>query len=143
MPSSRYKISIEENPSKDDILIVREGLQHFNRLHVPDDNYQPMVLFLRDPDGTIVGGLLGETYWGWMHIGILWLRESVRRQGFGSQLLTAAEEEAARRGCRGVHLDTMSFQALPFYLRHGYQVFGELEDLPPGNRRIFLFKKFA
>jgi GNAT superfamily N-acetyltransferase len=143
MHPSCYKISIEENPSDEDVLFVREGLQHFNRLHVPDDDYQPVVLFLRDPDGTMVGGLLGETYWGWLPIGILWLQEAVRRQGFGSRLLSAAEEEAARRGCRGVHLDTMSFQALPFYQKRGYQVFGELENLPPGNRRIFLFKKLV
>ncbi len=143
IPPPRYKISVEENPSDEDILCVREGLQQFNRMHVPDDDYRPMALFLRGPEGIIAGGLLGETYWGWLHIGILWLQEAIRRQGFGSRLLAAAEEEAARRGCRGVHLDTMSFQALPFYQKRGYQVFGALDDLPPGHRRIFLFKKLV
>ena len=141
LSSSAYKICKEENPSDEDIRQVREGLQQFNRLHVPDDDYQPMVLFLRDSEGKIFGGLLGETYWGWLHIGILWLLELIRRQGFGSRLLAAAEEEAIRRGCRSAHLDTMSFQALPFYEKHGYQTFGVLENLPAGHRRIFYLKK--
>jgi hypothetical protein len=39
-----------------------------------------------------------------------------------------------------VHLDTMSFQALPFYQKQGYTVFGILEDLPEGHRRYYLRK---
>jgi hypothetical protein len=37
-------------------------------------------------------------------------------------------------------LDTMSFQALDFYLKLGYTVFGRLDDLPEGHSRIFLKK---
>jgi len=140
MPSSRYIISFEENPAEEDIRRVREGLQDYNRLHVPEDDYRPFTMFLRDPEGNVAGGLLGETYWGWLHVGILWLEETIRRQGYGSQLLDMAEKIAAQRGCRGVHLDTMSFQALPFYERHGYKIFGVLEDLPPGHRKFFLSK---
>jgi len=52
-----------------------------------------------------------------------------------------AEEEARRRGCHSVHLDTLSFQALPFYQKHGYAVFGALENHPVGHTRYFLKKK--
>jgi GNAT superfamily N-acetyltransferase len=72
---------------------------------------------------------------------VLWIDESVRRQGYGKQLLHAAEQEALRRDCRAAHLDTMSFQALPFYERQGYSVFGVLDDLPVGEKRIFLCKR--
>jgi hypothetical protein len=34
----------------------------------------------------------------------------------------------------------MSFQAQPFYEKQGYTVFGVLEDLPDGHKRIFLKK---
>jgi GNAT superfamily N-acetyltransferase len=139
--TSKSKITIEENPSEQDVRAVREGLNGFNRLHAPDEDYRPVALFLREADGRVSGGLLGETYWGWLHIGILWLEEKKRGLGYGSQLLAAAEQEAVRRGCRRAHLDTLSFQALPFYEKNGYSVFGVLDDLPAGHRRFFLFKK--
>jgi ribosomal protein S18 acetylase RimI-like enzyme len=65
------------------------------------------------------------------------------RKGLGSKLLQTAEAEAIRRGCKHAHLDTLDFQAPGFYLKKGYQVFGELQDLPPGHRRIFLRKDLA
>ena len=133
-------ISLEDNPPSQDVMYVQNCLREFNLLHAPADNYQPLQLFLRTEEQTILGGLLGETYWGWLHISYLWIDESLRKQGFGKQMLQIAEQEAVRRGCRSVHLDTMSFQALPFYERLGYSVFGTLNDLPAGHKRIFLMK---
>ncbi len=141
--TSKSKITVEENPSEQDVRVVREGLNSFNRLYAPEEEYRPLGLFLREADGTVSGGLLGETYWGWLHVGILWLEEKERGLGYGSQLLAATEQEAVRRGCRHVHLDTLDFQALPFYEKNGYSVFGVLEDLPEGHRRFFLSKKLV
>jgi ribosomal protein S18 acetylase RimI-like enzyme len=58
-------------------------------------------------------------------------------------MLLQAEQEAKARGCRGVWLDTYSFQARGFYERLGYAVFGTLDDYPPGQSRIFLHKAFV
>ena len=120
---------------------IEVGLEAYNRLYAPPDNHRPLTITLRKADGTLVGGLLGETYWGWLYVRILWLAEHVRGRGYGSRLLAKAEQEAVRRGCRRAHLDTMSFQALPFYERNGYAVFGVLHDLPPGHSRYSLQKE--
>ena len=138
-----YTIELEVTPNVDDVHAIYDGLSAYNRQHVPQDNYQPMVLVLRDPAGKVAGGLAGDTYWSWLHVDALWLDESVRGLTFGTKLLQMAEQEAVRRGCRHVHLDTMSFQAQPFYEKQGYTVFGVLEDLPDGHRRIFLKKDLA
>jgi N-acetylglutamate synthase-like GNAT family acetyltransferase len=55
--------------------------------------------------------------------------------------LTIAEDEARQRGAKNVYLDTFSFQSPNFYKQHGYQVFGELPDFPPGYQRHFLTKQ--
>jgi GNAT superfamily N-acetyltransferase len=140
---SQCRICLEADPSPDDVRFVRQGLEAYNRLYAPEDNYQPLTVLLRATDQRLVGGLLGETYWGWLHIGILWLDESVRQKGYGSQLLAAAEQEAIRRGCHHAHLDTMSFQAVGFYQQHGYVEYGVLEDLPTGHSRHFFTKTLA
>ena len=56
--------------------------------------------------------------------------------------MAQAEAEAARRGCIGAWLDTFSFQARPFYQRHGYVVLGEIKDYPPPHSRFFMVKQF-
>jgi hypothetical protein len=41
---------------------------------------------------------------------------------------------------RELHLDTFDFQAKDFYVKHGYEVFGVLEDCPEGHVRYFMKK---
>ena len=66
-----------------------------------------------------------------------------RGQGLGTRLLALAEEEGIKRGCISAFLDSLSFQAPDFYLKRGYEIWGELKDLPVGHRRIFLQKKLV
>jgi GNAT superfamily N-acetyltransferase len=95
---------------------------------------------VRDEAQTIQGGLVGLIYLGWLHVNALWMQEGLRGQGFGKSLLAKAEEEAARLGCANACLETFSFQALPFYEKQGYAVFGELPDFPLGGKKYFLSK---
>ena len=44
------------------------------------------------------------------------------------------------RGCTNAYLDTFDFQALPFYRKEGYGLYGTLEEFPPGHRRYYLSK---
>ena len=131
---------MNRHPSETETDYIREALNQFNCAHVGDDGHTPLHLIEYDADGNIIGGLLGGTYWGWMYIDILWVREDHRRQGIGSRLLTEAEKEAVRRGCHHVHVDTMSWQAPMFYQKHGYEVIGVLPDIPRGNQKYLLMK---
>jgi GNAT superfamily N-acetyltransferase len=74
---------------------------------------------------------------------MFWLSEEIRGQGVGSELLARAEKEGLERGCQHSFLDTTSFQALPFYLKQGYQLYAQLDDFPPGHSRYFLKKKIT
>ena len=95
---------------------------------------------MRDAADTIRGGMLAEVGWGWLHLSVLWVDEGVRGNGYGVELLAAAEAEARRARCARVFLDTFSFQAKPFYEQNGYEVFGLLEGFPRGHERCFLRK---
>jgi GNAT superfamily N-acetyltransferase len=134
-------LQLESEPKKEDIDFIWQGLERYNLQYAPEGGFSRLVLTLRNGAGQLVGGLLGEIYWGWLHISILWLEEDVRGKGFGRKLVQAAEQEARQRGCHAVNLDTLDFQALPFYEKLGYTIFGLLEDHPVGHTRYFLQKK--
>lgn len=128
------------DPDPVDVSQIRDNLMEFNRRFAVDDHYQPLTIIARDPQNTLVGGLLGETYWGWLHISIVWIHGDLRGKGYGTLMLHQAEAEALRRGCHYAHLDTMDWQALDFYEKHGYSIFGVLENLPIGHSRYFMQK---
>jgi GNAT superfamily N-acetyltransferase len=138
--SNSFTLAIEDAPSARDVQAVRDGLEAHNRLHAPPNTLVPLTIFVRDADGALAGGLLGGSAWGWLHIDILWVDERARGQGYGQRLIGLAEAEGRRRGCHHVFVDTMSFQALPFYQKLGYAQWGELDDFPIGHKRHFLKK---
>ena len=131
---------MNQNPREREIRFVREALARFNQAHVGEDGHTPLHIVEHDREGNVIGGILGGTYWGWMYIDILWVREDCRGRGIGSGLLAEAEREALRRGCHHVHLDTMSWQAPDFYRKRGYTVIGVLPDIPQGNQKYLLMK---
>ena len=136
------QISSEPDANPEDVAVIETGLNQFNLTVSNIRDYQPVAIFLRDAAGTIHGGLIGNMGGGWLHIKNLWITQPLRHQGYGSRLLRAAEEQARAASCRGAFLDTFSFQARPFYERHGYQCFGELHDHPTGHSHYFMRKLF-
>lgn len=136
-------IRISDQPDPDTNTFISDQLTQFNLQHVAGDQHRRLFLYAYDDQGAVAGGLLGGTYWGWLEIKILWVRVDQRGQGLGRRLVQAAEQEALRRGCKHAHVDTMDFQAPDFYQKLGYTVWGVLDDLPEGHRRIFFRKRLA
>ena len=125
---------------ENEIKYIRESLAQFNRSVVGDDGHTALNIIEYDENGSIIGGILGGSYWGWMYVDVLWVHENHRNKGIGTKLLYEAEREAIRRGCSYVHLDTMSWQAPEFYKKHGYEVICVLPDIPEGNQKYLLMK---
>jgi GNAT superfamily N-acetyltransferase len=120
---------------------IDDGVDLYNIAVTGLPSYFPANFVLRSERGEVLGGLLAMIWGDWLRVRTLWVSEPARGLGHGSRLLEAAEAYAKERGCRGVSLDTFSFQARPFYERHGYTVFATHEDDPPGHARHFLEKR--
>lgn len=140
--SAHVRLDIEDAPRDSDVEALPNGLEAFNESRWPGhQQWQPLAVFARER-GSVVAGLAGETYSGWLFIRYLWVSDRLRGQGIGRELMAGAEARALERGCHSAWVDTFSFQAPGFYRKLGYEPFGEL-DYPPGHKRIFLQKPLA
>jgi GNAT superfamily N-acetyltransferase len=134
----------EIEATESDVLMILEGLGRNILKHLGNVELGKSIrVFLRDEEGRVVGGTTANVFGGWVYISLLWVEESLRNQGYGTELMKRLEREAMGLGCRYAHLDTYSFEARPFYERLGYKVFGVLEDYPAGHRKYFLKKRLA
>ena len=136
-----YSIVYVEHPEQSAWGIIGQGISSYNKQQAGDDKAQRLCFALVGPDQVIVGGVIGALYWDWLYVDLMWVQEEFRGRGYGHRLLTLVEDEARQRGAKNVYLDTFSFQAPGFYRQHGYRVFGELQDFPPGHQRYFLTKQ--
>ena len=125
------KMILQEKFVAIETQVIEQGLtEHARAAGIEPRNYRPLVIFLYDERETVVGGLVAETVWGWLRVKEFWVAEHYRGQGWGAKLLALAESHAIERGCQHAFLDTFDFQALSFYQKQGYEIFGSLADFP-------------
>jgi GNAT superfamily N-acetyltransferase len=129
--------------TKEEAEFVCDKLGEFNLSQVPATHEPTLVLknYAIKENGTIITGINAFVYhWGILYIEILFVDENHRDKGLGTTLLQKVEQEAKEMGATLAHLDTFDFQTLDFYLKHGYEVFGVLEDCPKDHKRYYLKK---
>lgn len=136
-------LTLVDSPTASEVDTIFAVIRSYNDAHIEVWQPERFAIFIRDQAGQLRGGVYVVCARGWMYLDGLAVAEDERRRGLGSRLLNAAEYEARRRGCHHAWLETYSFQARPFYERHGYQVFGALDDYPHGHQRYFMHKALA
>jgi GNAT superfamily N-acetyltransferase len=104
-------------------------------------HFEQMCAALRDSHAGIQGGVVAESFWGWLHVSTLVVCSTYRGRGHGRRLLTAAEGWGRERGCHDTWLTTTTFQARGFYEHLGYSVFAELPDYPSGQILLFMRRR--
>jgi len=138
----RANIVMQPYASGDVMETVNRGIQtHASAaIGLPEQMWSAANFFLKDEDGEILGGALGNTWGLWLYVSDVWVDPSLRGKGHATKLMTAIEQMAIQRGCLNSYLDTFSFQARPLYEKLGYKVFGTLENHPQGHSHYFLKK---
>jgi GNAT superfamily N-acetyltransferase len=89
---------IEVEPAPKDLRVLEDGLYAYNVEQTGSDDGKWLSIFVRDDCGEIVAGLHGWTWCGACKVERLWVRQDLRRQGYGQRLLAAVEQEAGQ-GC--------------------------------------------
>lgn len=137
-------LTVTDAPEAAAEAAIRDGLSDYNFDKAGYRDHRPLAILISDPDsGEVVGGLLGSTSFGLLRIDRFFLPEGLRKQGLGTRIINAAEEEGRRRGCIRALLTTLSFQAPGFYQRQGWKVLAELEGVAPAPTRFLMTKKLV
>ena len=133
-------ITLSETPSEADRDAIIAPLLAYNIARAGDPRKRPVALLLTDDKGAKLGGLWGRIGYDWLFVELLSVPEQHRGSGLGAALMRRAEQVARGEQCVGIWLDTYDFQARGFYEKLGFEVFGAIDDYPPGHQRFFLRK---
>ncbi|MBE5904987.1 MAG: GNAT family N-acetyltransferase [Pseudobutyrivibrio sp.] len=134
-----FRITADGN--EQDINDIFEMLKEYNLSSREESENVPLGIFFEDGKGKKLAGLTGETFGNWLCIHYLFVEDHLRKDGLGSKLLEAAENEARNRGCKYAFVDTFSFQAPEFYIKHGYKEVFALNDYPYTGKRFYYTKE--
>lgn len=134
-----WQIVISDTDSKADQAALHDALYAFNCAATGFRDGRALSCFLHDDDG-LVAGIDGFSWGGYARVEYLWIAEARRGRRLGTRLLAAAEDEARRRGCGTIVLDSHSFQAPELYRDRGYCEIGTTVNTPRGYSQT-LFQK--
>ena len=129
-----------ENTESQKSQIIGDLIRSYNRSKREVAESEPLNLYVEGEHGEIMAGLVAETFGNWLEIEYLFVKEDLRGQGIGSQLLQQAESEAKKRNCRFAFINTYQFQAPAFYQKYGYKEVFVLKDYPYSGQRHYYQK---
>lgn len=133
-----------EESTREEYNLVDKGIVEYNLSKVPftqEPSFVPINKVIKGENGEVLAGINSLLYcWNCLYIDVLWVKKEFREEGYGTVLLNEVEGIAKERGCKLIHLDTFDFQAKDFYLKHGYEIFGVLDDCPLEHKRYYMKK---
>jgi GNAT superfamily N-acetyltransferase len=97
-------IIFEPDAAADQSHIVQTILSSYNVAITGQAEWYPVAFFLKDDNGEILGGLLGDIWAAWLRVRTLAVAAPARGHGFGTELMKRAELYAIERGCVSRHL---------------------------------------
>ena len=134
-------LEVEQDPNPSHRTTLRSLLAGHNAEQAGPVDFRHLAVLLRGADGSAMGGLLGYTGRGWMHVELFALPPAARGSGLGTRVMEMAHDEARARDALGAKLATASYQARPFYERLGYTIYGTIPDYQPGGHARFLMAR--
>ena len=129
-----------ENTESQKAQEIGDLIRSYNRSKREATESEPLNIYVEEDNGELMAGLVAETFGNWLEIEYLFVKEDLRGQRIGSQLLQQAESEAKKRNCRSVFVNTYQFQAPTFYQKRGYKEVFTLRYYPYTGQRHYYQK---
>ena len=135
------KIEVLENPEQELIDYLDKKIADFNWANWEVSERLPLAVQLKNEQGEVIAGAAARTFGDWLLINTLWVSEDLRGQDIGSKILKEIEAAGKNRGCSMCLLDTLNFQAMPFYQKYGYETQWVQQGYPKTGCKYFMVKK--
>jgi len=136
-------IEIIDQPEKELIDFLDKQIADFNWARWEVSERKPLAIQIKNDDGSIIAGSSARTFGKWLLIDTLWVSEELRGQAVGKKILEQLENTAKSRGCTHSMLDTLNFQAMPFYKKYGYETQWVQENYPETGCKYFMVKALS
>jgi GNAT superfamily N-acetyltransferase len=134
------KIEILEKPNPEVLEYLDKKIADYNWENWEVNERLPLAVQIKNERGQIIAGAAGRTFGDWLLLNTLWVSDELRGQNIGSDILNEIEKTAKKRGCIKCLLDTLNFQAMPFYEKHGYIIQWTQEGYPKTGCKYFMVK---
>lgn len=138
-----HPITFEPNPKAEDIQVLGNGIIAYAKQKTKHTPMEFFAFFVRDAQQKIIGGCNGSTLYGCLYIDQLWVDESIRQQGYGRHLVNAALAFGVEKHCSFATVNTMSWEALGFYQKLGFEIEFQRTGFEHGSIFYFLRKSLA
>lgn len=134
------EFEVENHPDPLDLEVLETHIRREASIAMGLGEEVDLAIFVRD-GGKVVAGVAGWTWGDCCELQSLWVQPDLRGRGLATQLLLAAEAEAAARGCSQTVHFTYGFQAKALYEQNGYQVMGRVDEFPSGTDTFWYRKR--
>lgn len=134
------KIEVLDNPEQEVIDYLDKKIADFNWANWEVNERLPLAVQIKNDQGEIIAGAAARTFGHWLLLNTLWVSDELRGQNIGSDILKKIEGAGKQRGCIKCLLDTLNFQAMPFYEKHGYKTQWIQQDYPKIGCKYFMVK---
>jgi GNAT superfamily N-acetyltransferase len=131
---------VENHPDPLDLEVIESHIRREASIAMGLGEEVDLAIFVRD-GGKVVAGIAGWTWGDCCELQSLWVQPDLRGRGLATQLILAAEAEAAARGCTQTVHFTHAFQAQSLYEQNGYEVVGRVDGFPSGTDAFWYRKR--
>jgi GNAT superfamily N-acetyltransferase len=108
-------IEVLENPEQELIDYLDKKIADFNWANWEVSERTPLAVQVKNESGEVIAGAAARSFGDWLLLDTLWVSDELRGQSVGSKILKEIEVAGKNRGCTKCLLDTLDFQAMPFY----------------------------
>lgn len=133
-------IEVLDKPEQELIDYLDNKISEFNWAHWEVSERTPLAVQIKNDQGVVIAGAAGRSFGNWLLLDTLWVSDELRGQHIGSKILKEIEAAGKKRGCIKCLLDTLNFQAMPFYEKHGYTTKWVQQNYPKTGCKYFMEK---
>jgi GNAT superfamily N-acetyltransferase len=134
-------IEVLDKPEQELIDYLDKKISEFNWANWEVSERTPLAVQIKNDQGDVIAGAAARSFGNWLLLDTLWVSDELRGQNIGSKILKEIETAGKKRGCIKCLLDTLNFQAMPFYEKHGYTTEWVQQNYPKTGCKYFMVKE--